>query len=351
MPSAEEAARAEVGWRLRRQVEACTILGSPLYADLLGRAAANAEAGGAVWEVLCGHESDPRGSALELRLMGAVNRLRLRGEEPQAFADWEAFEEVVGRRRSRLRELVELPVQTNEVGRSAALLFGFLGVAGATGLPLRLLEVGASAGLNLNWDRYRYEADGFGWGYPGSRLHLDAWRLLQRIDAKGARPALGEPPRVEVASREGCDADPIDAASAAGRETLLAYVWADQQARVERLRAALEVADEHPVAVEREGAAAWSERKLAEPAEGVATLLFHSIFIQYLPDGERDELLATIAAAGDRATAAAPFAWLRLEPADRLADLRLNLWPGGEERLLARAGYHGDPVELLESPW
>jgi hypothetical protein len=37
------------------------------------------------------------------------------------------------------------------------LIGGFLRVAAMTRRPLRLLEVGSSAGLNLRWDHYRYE--------------------------------------------------------------------------------------------------------------------------------------------------------------------------------------------------
>jgi hypothetical protein len=51
--------------------------------------------------------------------------------------------------------------------------------------------------------------------------------------------------------------------------------------------------------------------------------------------------------AGERATAAAPLAWLRMEPAGRRAEVRLATWPAGEDRLIARAGYHGTPVELV----
>jgi hypothetical protein len=308
-------ARGAVARRLRRQAEECARLGSPLYADLLARTATDVESGGEdTWAVLSGHRSDPPLSALALRLMGAVNRLRLRAEEPQAFASWDAFEEVLGRRYRALRELIELPVQTNEVGRSAALAIGFAAVAEATAKPQRLLELGASAGLNLNWDRYGYSSAA-----------------------------------IEVASREGCDAAPVDPGAPEGRETLFAYVWPDQEARLARLAAALEVAAAHPVTVDQASAPDWAAAKLAEPAPGLATVVFHSLFIQYLRPEDRARLEATIAAAGDRATAAAPLAWLRMEGAGEMAELRLTLWPGGEERLLARAGYHGDPVEVLES--
>jgi hypothetical protein len=77
-----DAARAAVARRLRRQARACHALGSPLYSYLLERSADDAEAGGPAWSVLEGHESDPPGSALALRLMGAVHRLVLEGRAP-----------------------------------------------------------------------------------------------------------------------------------------------------------------------------------------------------------------------------------------------------------------------------
>ncbi|HEY2717852.1 MAG TPA: DUF2332 domain-containing protein [Solirubrobacterales bacterium] len=343
MPGAEQ---KEIAGRLRWQGEECRRLGSPLYAGLLERAAADAEAGGVAWEVLEGQREEAVFSAVGLRLMGAVNRLVLGGEEPEAFAGWEQFRDVLERRCDDLRGLVALPVQTNEVGRSAALLFGFLAIAAWTPLPLRTLELGASAGLNSNWDRYRYEADGFAWGPTDSPLALRDWRFSRHTGDFRAN----HPERVEVAAREACDAAPVDASTEEGRRTLLAYVWVDQHRRVERLRAALEVAAAHPVAVERAPAAAWAAAKLAEPVEGVATVVFHSVFLFYLPADERAELDETVAAAGERASAAAPLARLRLESGGEMAELRLTTWPGGDERLLARAGFHGDPVELLESP-
>jgi hypothetical protein len=335
--------------RLRIQAVYCEQLGSPLYADLLDRAAADVEAGGPTRGILRGHEDDAADSMLALRLMGAVNRLVLRGEEPALAelygapgrdreATWEAFRAALERNAAKLSRLVDRPVQTNEVGRCAALLPGFLAVAAETGLPLRLLEVGASAGLNLRWDRYRYAAGDLAWGPAGSPLTLD-------FELRGAaRPDAAA--RVEVASRRGCDAAPVDPTAPEGRETLLAYVWPDQTARVERLRAALELAATAPVDVDRERAAAWIERQLAVASPGQATVVFHSIVLQYLSGAERAAFDAHLEEAAARATAEAPLAWLRMEPADELAAVRIATWPGGEDRLLARAGYHGSPVEL-----
>ena len=319
-------------------MDACAYLGSPLYADLLARAAEDVVNGEAVYGVLEGHEDDPGPSALGLRLLGAVHRLVLRGDAPELAAHypsaggrpgdaWPAFAAVLRSRRDELKRLVGNPVQTNEPGRCVALLGGFLEVARATNMPLRLLEVGASAGLNLRFDRYRYELGDERWGPADSPLVI-------RCRLAGTRkPPLGAP--LAVASRSGCDPRPVDPQTEEGRLTLTSYVWPDQLERLERLRAALAVAREVDAPVERARAADWIEARLAEPSPDTATVVFHSIVMQYLPDEERDRF--------ERAVTSHDVAWLRMEPADEAADVRLRL--GGEDHLVARAGYHGDFVE------
>lgn len=98
--------------------------------------------------------------------------------------------------------------------------------------------------------------------------------------------------------------------------------------------------------VDRAGGVEWLGERLAEARPGLATVVFHSIVIQYLTESERNALAALLAVAGERADSEAPLAWLRMEPAGERADLHLTTWPGGEERRLGSAGYHGDPVEL-----
>jgi len=343
MKSAEEAIAEQLRW----QAEACRMIGSPLYAALLEGAAEDVEERGPVWKVLRGHEGDPRFSVLGLRLLGTVNRMVITGREPELAAAYdardatrarEALRDAIESKVEELRPLIDLPVQTNEVGRCNALLFGFLAVATETGMPLRLLEVGASAGLNLRWDRFGYRANGFSWGRADSPLQLE-------FELEGKAPPL--PAAVEISERLGCDANPIDASTAEGQLTLLSYVWPDQPERIARMKAALTVAEEVPVAIERETAAAWTERMLADPASGRATVLYHSIVSQYLSDEERETFFGHIRAAGERASADSPLAWLRMEPVDDRADLELTTWPGGKTRRLARVGYHGSPVELL----
>jgi hypothetical protein len=336
--------------QLQWQADACRMIGSELYAGLLERAVADVGERGPTWDILRGHEEDPRFSVLGLRLLGGANRLALTGREPdlaEAYAAgdvaaaWELLRDALRRNAQELRDTIDLPVQTNEVGRCAALLFGFGAVAAETEMPLRLLEVGASAGLNLRWDRYGYRARDFSWGPDDSPVEL-------RFELEGAAPSL--PASIEVASRQGCDAAPIDPTTAEGSLTLLTFIWPDQVERIARMRGALEIASEEPVALDQEIASSWARRMLTEPAPGRATVIYHSIVSQYLSDEERTALFDGIREAGERASADAPIAWLRMEPADDRANLELTLWPCGEERRLARVGYHGNPVELLSAP-
>jgi hypothetical protein len=284
--------------------------------------------------------------------MGAAHRLVLRGDAPSlarfypsvggaADADgaWEAFRELAEEQPEALGEEIPRPVQTNEVRRSAALAGGFMTLARDLGLPLRLLEVGASAGLNLRFDRYRYESGDLAWGEPYSPVRLrDAWTT--------GRPPVDQ--GVDVAERRGCDPNPVDPTSPGGRLTLLSFVWPDQLDRLAVLRGALEVAEEVPVALDRAEGETWLAGQLAEPAPRRATVVFHSVVMPYLSHEGRQSFEAVVREAGERASAEAPLAWLRMEPGGEQAELRLTTWPGGEERLLAACGFQGRPVHWVE---
>ena len=340
---------------LRFQSDQCAVNGSMLYARLLAAAADDAEAGGPCAEVLRGHEKDPLGTALVLRFMGGVHRLALEGDAPDLAAfypsaggsieagdPWPAFIDTVARNVELLRERLGDGVQTNEVGRAAVLAPCFLTVAIETGHPLRVLEVGSSGGLNLRWDRFRYRDEADTWGDEGSPMLLeDRW-------SGNPRP-WRDAPSYEglVIERAGCDPNPIDPTDEVGRQKLRSFVWPDQVARFALLDAAITVARANPATIDREDAVPWLEHALAAPAEGVSTVVFHSIVMQYMNKAKRAAVAQAIADAGNRATPDAPVAWLRMEPGwvEGRADVTLTTWPGGRERLIALTGYHGSPVE------
>jgi hypothetical protein len=335
--------RSPLTARFRRQRDGCAMLGSPLYAGLLDRTADELEAGGPIAALLEPLAALPGGSVPALRRMGAVHRLVLTGAAPalaphfapggDAGAAWAPLRELLAERGDDVVAIaLERGVQTNEVGRCAALAPAFLWLSG--GRPLRLLELGTSAGLNLRWDAYRYEDR---WGDPASPV-----RLVDRYDDPA--PPF-EPPAVDVAERRGCDRAPVDPTTEEGALTLLSYVWPDQAERVELLRGAIEVARRVPVALDAEPAGDWLERRLGEPARGGAmTVVFHSIVWQYVPAPEQERIRAAMTEAGARGGDDAPLAWLRMESDGADTRVDVTTWPGGQERLLARAGYHGRPV-------
>lgn len=215
-------------------------------------------------------------------------------------------------------------------GRSAALTIGFLNVAGETGLPLRLLELGASAGLNLRWDRYLAA----GW-----------FRNLFEFDFHPVAPPA-------IVERRGCDVNPLDPADENAVQRLRSFVWPDRIDRLAILDSALELAAPIRVEIDRADAAAWLPPQLERMAEGVATVVFHSVLWQYVSAGSRQRIETTVEEAGDRASDAAPLAYLRFEPVvpgDRF-QLRLTSWPSGREELLATADPHGRSVLPVNVP-
>ena len=357
VPGTRAAETDELVEHFRRHADACAALGSPIYGALMGRAAADLEAGGPVAAVLDDHTGDPVQAATALRLFGAVHGLALAGEAPalgrfypsvagaaaepfHAGRAWAAFRAVVAERAPEVRAGLATAPQTNEVGRSAALVGGLLHLRARFGLPVRLVEIGASAGLNLRADHMRIAlADGRGVGPPGSPVQLhEPWR--------GLLPPLGE--WVEVVERYGSDIDPIDPATPAGQLRLTSFVWPDQQARLARLRGAFVLARAVPATVRAERARDTVAALRLVP--GTVTVLWHSVMWQYVAADERAEITAGLDALGAGATAAGPLARLSLEPRGRGTAagvefvVRLRTWPGQATELLGNAHPHGATV-------
>ncbi len=342
-------AQTELAEQLNQQAEWCERLGSKLYATLLTKSAKDARHGGPVWSALCDHLPAPLLEVmLPLRFMAAMHSLVLRDRAPDLARfypsvggdgkpeeAWPAFKSVLEENLDEVRELSGFPVQTNEVGRCAALIGGFLRIAHDTGKSLRLLEVGSSAGLNLRWDRYRFESATGSWGPTDSAVRMSWDAPPPHLDA-----------RVQIADRRGCDPSPLNPLNENDRIRLLSAVWPDQVERVERTRGAFEEASLVPVELDEASAMTWLPALLTQPVEGVASVVFHSIVLQYLSDEERAEFLQLIEEAGARATEEAPLAHLTLEPDPGMSGfpVRLRMWPNGDEIILAQSGPHGADI-------
>jgi hypothetical protein len=340
------------------QIDWCTQLQSPYMVALLERSIVRLRADPDAAAMLTAATDDPHAGLLPLRWAAAFHDLALQRREPWASlvetavrlgptktADFDAaIDTLLLDERLHLAIFLGSAPQTNEVQRSVALLPGLLHIANETGLPLHLLEIGASAGLNLWCDRWFHDHGVWRWGEQDSPLRLQAeWR--------GPAPPQGA--LLAVAGRSGCDLAPVDIRQQSHRRRLAAYVWADQKDRLRRLQIALNAAAQWQAAenllIEQAAAAAFAARELAQPREGRTTVIFHSIVWQYLGAEEKQRLRAVIEAAGTRATAAAPLAWLSFEhPSGApVPELRCRVWPGGPTRLLGVTHPHGNWVEWM----
>lgn len=229
------------------------------------------------------------------------------------------------------------------MGRSAVLCAGLLVVAARFGLPIVLYEIGSSAGLNLMLDRYRYQFGEVRWGDPAAALRLAP-------DWEGPPPPVDAP--LKIASRAGVDMAPIDVTQPEQSARLLAYVWADQAARLARLTTALQMAVTRPPIITADDAAVWLPRRLrlaARGQRGKVRVLMHSLVWGYLTAEVKDRIERHMNACALRATYDAPLAWLsfEIEPEQRWVVLRLRIWPDGSNTVLAHARAHGDAVKWL----
>jgi hypothetical protein len=365
-PSAESADQQvrEIAQALRNQADACATV-SPLYEALLGRFAADLADGGPTAAVLLPSYTGPS-DAPALRLLGAVHRLVLAGEAPElaayfptacgdgAAADaWPAARRLLDTHGDVLAREVRRPVQTNEPGRAAVLYGILLTLAYRTGLPVRLLEIGASAGLNLQVDRFGYrvetDRDFITLGDPKAALVIDdPWRGLPPVPAA---TLTGRSARhVRILERSGCDPRPLDVSDPSVRALLESFVWADDPARLMRVRAACEIAATTPAPVDEvKDTADWLEDRLADGSPGMITVVWHSIMRQYVPADAWIRIEAVLAEAGAAASADAPLALAAFEPdtAEGMnVSVRLTTWPGDgpQAELLATAGPHGTAV-------
>lgn len=342
---------------LRQQAQFCAALGAPFTSAVCDVLAATVPPRSLTGLRLDAWPGEPMTDALPMRLTGALHHLVRAGRAPGLaalyppaqpptatalaaalaglFADAELD--------SFVAAFLDSAPQTNEAGRAGALMPGLLQVAAATGLPLSLMELGASAGLNLNMDRFACDLGGVQVGDAASAVIV--------------RPRWEGPPppsaRLEIAARAGVDLAPLDAADPAVAARLLAFIWPDQPERLVRTEAAIALARRCPPQLHRDDAADWLEQNLAL-ADGVATLVYHSIAFQYFPATAQARIVAKLEAAGAQATAARPLAWLRMEMDDpanpSLPAIRLALWRGAgrEETLLGHAHAHGTFVRWAD---
>lgn len=323
-------------------------MGSPFFGALLERAALAYADDATLHDLFDRHAHRSR---LGLRLGGAAHFRALRGLAPHIAAHYPstggdgdvdaAWQAVAGDIHAHVAEydsLFERHVQTNEVARALPVLGAMLTLAHDVQLPLRVFEIGSSAGLLLNFDRYRYSGESWTWGDADSPVQLRN------------RTMSGAPQHIDtdlrVIERSGCDLHPLDAADDGDADTLLGFVWPDQRERFERLRAAIDVARRHPLDITRGDGITWA-RSAALPAHGAATVVLHTVITEHMTAGERASLRDAIDELAAHATESSPLAWIRMEPGEHGYETLLTRWPGELETPIARSDGHAQSIEWI----
>ena len=241
--------------------------------------------------------------------------------------------------------LRERRVQTNVVERCGLFLPAFALVLERTGgRPLHLVEVGASAGLNLLWDRYRFDyGSGRRWGDASSPVRIEV-----ELRGTGVPPLPAAVPA--IAARTGIDLNPIDVQDPAALQWLRALVWPEERERMRRLDAALALAATDPPALLKGDALDLLPEVLARVPGDVALCVYHSHTLnQFSPEARRRfrDLLAEAGATRD-------LYWLSSEyrptaDGDLRPTLTLAAFEDGKarEQVLAYCDHHGRWLEWL----
>lgn len=229
-------------------------------------------------------------------------------------------------------------VQTNEVARCALFLPAFMLLAERVG-PFAMIEVGSSAGLNLNWDKYAYDyADGFLYGDEASPVVLNC-----TLRGESAPPLVEQLPR--VFSRTGIDLHPNDVLDDDAMLWLRALIWPEQRERAERLQNAIALAREFPPTLLQGDALELTPRVIQNTPREIPIVLFHSFVLNQVPAEMRaryDKILAEQSAVRVLFDVAIePSAW----PAPMLLTTYENR--GARHEALAACDHHGRWLEWL----
>jgi len=233
-------------------------------------------------------------------------------------------------------------VQTNEVARSASLLPAFETVSRRAGRPLALVEIGTSAGLNLNFDLYAYD-----YGRAG-RVGTESNPVQLAAEVRGdvLPPLPGDGAFPEVGHRTGIDISPVDVTDSDQALWLQALVWPDQPWRADLLRAAIRAALDRPPPLVTGDAVDVLPELLAGIPDGLALTVFHSYAVYQFSFDARERLTQLLAAEGARRDLyRVSLEWF---VSDRPL-LELTAWEGGRrsETVLAACHHHGQWLHWL----
>ena len=200
---------------------------------------------------------------------------------------WPAFRSLVVDRWAEVSATARShAVQTNETARCAA----FLPLLAAIPGPIALIEVGASAGLCLFPDRYRYRYGDQPAVGPDSPVQID-------VRCSGPVPVPASMP--DIVWRAGIDLHPLDVRDDADVAWLDACVWPEHHERRARLHAAIGIVAEEPPRIEAGDLVEGIEPMLRHVPAGATPVVIHSAVLAYLPKERRLEFALYLAGRDD----------------------------------------------------
>jgi hypothetical protein len=228
--------------------------------------------------------------------------------------------------------------QTCVPRRCVCLLPAFARVVSEAPGPLALLEIGPSAGLNLLWDRYRYDYGGeLRWGNPQSEVLLDTER-------RGDVPLPDLPASMEVSWRVGVDLNPVDVRDDDQVRWLRALIFPEHVERHLQLRAAIRIARVQPPRLVEGDAADRLPELLSEAPLHATLVVFATHALNQLPPDRLVLVLKSLQRHGERR----PLFFVSMEfTAVRYSELFLTRYTGGERETikLADCNPHGQWIE------
>lgn len=318
-------------------------LASPMYAELSYGISLDDE-------LLAIAAQKQRGQPAPNMLFAAVQYLLLSGVEDPLAAHYPIvsgakrplapafplFREFVLRHQPAVLELVRTrTTQTNVVRRCACLLPAFSLAAQESGQPLALIDLGASGGINLNFDRYGYRYEQSGreerrWGSVSAPVQIEA-------ELRGGRALPPLSAEIAVASRVGVDLNPLELSDPEQLRWLQALIWPEHVERHQRLHQAAAELSSSPVELHRgDGAELLAGLMQAAPAEAALVVYATVALYQFGP-----ERLARIEEALHATSRQRPIWLVTLE--GRQPELTLTRYQDGQSRreLLAQASPHG----------
>ncbi len=283
---------------------------SPLYQHISAAVAGDDE----VLELV---QAAPPSAHLPPALLAAVHYLILEGSDHPLAAvyagrsDAEPGPLFLDFFRARQADVLALlafrHIQTNECGRSAIIGPGLTWVASQLEGPYALVDVGASAGLNLLCDNYRID-----YGPHGATGPVDAAVRLSCRVVGGRPPITTQLP--SFASRVGIDRSPIDLRDPDDARWLLACVWPGTN-RLEHTAAAIRHARADPPLVVRGDATAVLPEVLDELPGRTTAIVMTTWAFAYLGVEDRATFMELL----DEASRRRPIAWLSAEGAGTVA--------------------------------